>query len=399
VPLSLLLAQLLLLRGAKQVLTLRGPRGVRRGAALRDLGIIEDGAILIRDGVIAEIGSTRRLENLKDARAAIEIPANGRIIVPGFVDAHLSLKIDSTRSGEKHFHKRKSMVDFYEGSLSLLRSCLHHGTLTADVKAGGSELNRSLDVPVLRKLADIGTNPICTMRTWHVGNMLEGAVDTELLALLGKIARRKLIHSIEFNGPSSRAVDLDLLAAIANSQIAIKVSWAGGTGEQLSHCLEHFRPVAVYCVAPGLLSSGEAAVLANSYSLAVLGAGKEVFEGPALRTGRELVDAGVAVALSSGYDSGSAASFSMQMSLALAVVRLGLTVEEAFSAATINAAYAAGRGDVVGSLELGKKADLLLLNASDYREVPSHFGVNHVDMVIRDGNIVLNRTRWKAMHN
>jgi imidazolonepropionase len=87
----------------------------------------------------------------------------------------------------------------------------------------------------------------------------------------------------------------------------------------------------------------------------------------------------------------------MQISLALAVVRLGLTAEEAFSAATINSAYAAGRGDVTGSIEVGKHADLLLLNTPDYREVPSQFGVNHVDMAIRGGNVVLNRTRWKAM--
>ncbi|MBV8896013.1 MAG: hypothetical protein JO051_05865, partial [Acidobacteriaceae bacterium] len=111
------MAQLLLLQGAKQVLTLRGPRGVRRGAALRDLGVIEDGAVLLRDGVIAEVGSTRRLENLKDARAAIEIPANGRIVVPGFVDAHVSLRIDPAHSGEKQIHRRQSMLYFYDDSL------------------------------------------------------------------------------------------------------------------------------------------------------------------------------------------------------------------------------------------------------------------------------------------
>jgi imidazolonepropionase len=232
-----------------------------------------------------------------------------------------------------------------------------------------------------------------------VGNTPQRQHDPELLALLAKMAGRKLIQFIEFNGQSGHAVDLELLAAIADSQIGTKVNWAGGSGDELLRCLQQFRPVAVYCVAPGSLTGAEAAILATSSSLAVLGAGKEVFEGPALRTGREMVDAGVAVALSSGYDSDSAASFSMQMSLALAVVRLGLTVEEAFSAATINSAYAAGRGELVGSLEVGKKADVLLLNASDYREVPGQFGVNHVGMVIRDGNIVLNRTRWKAMHN
>ncbi len=382
------------------MLSLRGPRGVRRGTQLRDLGIVEDGAVLIRDGLIAEVGSTRRIENLKDARTAIEIPADGRIIVPGFVDPNLSLKLKPAQAGEKHFHKRKTMMEFYEGSLSLFRACLQHGTLTAEVKASGGELNRSLDVPVLRKLADIGNNPICTVRTWHIGNTPGRPPDEDLLNTLAVMASKRLIRFVEFCGQDCHAGHLELMSAVADrSDIGVKLTWAGDSSKDLFRYLQQFRPVTVYCTAPPLLSATETAVLAGASSIAVLAAGKEVFEGLSSRIGRDLLDAGAAVALSSGYDSESAASYSMQMSLALAVVRLGLTVEEAFSAATINSAYALGRGDVIGSLEVGKRADLLLLNASDYREVPGQFGVNHVAMAIRDGNVVLNRTRWKAMRN
>jgi imidazolonepropionase len=73
-----------------------------------------------------------------------------------------------------------------------------------------------------------------------------------------------------------------------------------------------------------------------------------------------------------------------------------LTVEQAIAAATINAAYAIGRGHEIGSLEVGKRADLLVLNLSDYREIPRRFGINHVKMVVRDGNLVLNTSRSKA---
>jgi len=377
------------------VLTLRGPKGVRRGALLRDLGIIEDGAVLIRDGVIAEVGSTRRIENLKDARTAIEIPANGRIIVPGFVDANLSLNLNGRA---KQVHRRKSILDFYDGSLSLLRACLQHGTLTADVKASAGGLNCNLEIALLRKLADIGSNPICTVRTWHLGNTLDQQ-DGELVTTLGAMARKKLIRFVEFNGQSSHPQALQLLSTLADSEIGIKLSWGGGADAELFRCLQQFQPVTVYCLAPASLSLKETTMLANASSIAVFAVGKQVFEGSASRVGRDMVDAGGAIALSSGYDSGSAASFSMQLSLALAVARLGLTVEEAFAAATINAAYAAGCGNVTGSLEVGKRADLLLLNVPDYREVPSQFGINHVDMAIREGNVVLNRTRWKATRN
>src|SRR5271169_1547449 len=81
----------LLVRGARQLLSLRGPSGPRRGAELRNLGVIEDGAVLISDGIIQQIGPSRRVENLAVARSAEEIDANGRVVLPGFVDSHTHL--------------------------------------------------------------------------------------------------------------------------------------------------------------------------------------------------------------------------------------------------------------------------------------------------------------------
>src|ERR1019366_10466194 len=75
-------------RGARQLLTLRAPKEPRRGAALDDLGIIHDGSLLIRDGIVEEVGTSRRVENLASARDAMEINAAGRVVMPGFVDCH-----------------------------------------------------------------------------------------------------------------------------------------------------------------------------------------------------------------------------------------------------------------------------------------------------------------------
>jgi imidazolonepropionase len=111
---------------------------------------------------------------------------------------------------------------------------------------------------------------------------------------------------------------------------------------------------------------------------------------------RKLASVGGAIALASGYDAKDAPIFSMQMVVALAVLRLRLSVEQAITATTINAAHALGLGNEVGSLEAGKRADLLVLNLSDYREIPRRIGVNHVAMAMRDGNLVINRKRAKA---
>jgi imidazolonepropionase len=110
----------------------------------------------------------------------------------------------------------------------------------------------------------------------------------------------------------------------------------------------------------------------------------------------EVVESGGAVALSSGYDAMEEMNFNMQFVVALAVMRLRLTVEQAIVAATINPAYAMHRGDEVGSLEVGKRAEILVLNLDDYRELPRRLGTNHVGMVFRRGHLVMNRTRWRV---
>lgn len=386
------MAQLILLRGAKQLLTLRGPSGVRRGAALQDLAIIEDGSVLIRDGIIAAVGSTRRLENLKEARTALEIPVNGRVVMPGFVDASLGLSLDHAR----HAQKRKKTGEFYEESLALLRSCLQHGTLAADIKATAGDERFHADVSMLRKLGAIGSNPVRMVRTWRINRAPTVPPDQpdDFEKTFETLMRRKLIHFIELTRESDAALKAATLAAAREAKIGVKLLWRGGAPEVLADLLNRLHPRSVSCVSP--LNPIEFAILLKTPTIAVFATGKEVFEGPAILSARQILDAGGAVALSSGYGYASSASFSMQMSLALAVARLGLTPEEAFTAATINAAYAAGCGQVSGSLECGKQADILILNVSDYREIPRQFGINHVDMALRQGNIVLNRTRWKA---
>jgi imidazolonepropionase len=379
----------ILLRGAKQLLTLRGPSSARRGAALQELGIIEDGSVLIRDGLIASVGPTRRIENLKAAQGALEIPVEGRIITPGFIDAslHLSLRRSETSN------QPKRIADFHEDSLNLMRSCLQHGTITADIKGSADDQNFHSDIAVFRKLAKIGSTPVRMMRTWRVGSGVTRAAPDDLLSTLETLLRRNFIDGISITPRDPDDFDTDAVVAAQAAGLPVKMLWSGPSKDALAELLDQLNPHSVYAhhfddLAPEALG--------NSPTIAVLAAGKQLFEGPIGTAGRELVDAGAAIALSSGYQSTTAGNFSMQMSIALAVARLGLTPEEAWTAATINAAYAAGCGDVTGSLEVGKQADLLILNVTDYRDIPRQFGMNHVAMVFRDGVMVLNRTRWRA---
>ncbi len=320
---------------------------------------------------------------------------NGRIVTPGLIDANLSLNLDSAH----YLDKRRKAGEFYDESLALMRSCLQHGTLAADIKASADAEHFHADISVLRKLASIGNNPVRMVRTWRIAgrSRLRPPEPDDFHETLNVLIRRKLIHFIEMTGEPETPLDGPRLAAAREARIGIKLLWPGGTAEALANLLDRLHPRSVSCLPH--LSAAESISLAKTPSIAVFATGKDLFEGPTASSARQIADAGGAIALSSGYESTSAASFSMQMSLALAVVRLGLTAEEAFSAATINAAHAAGCAHLTGSLELGKQADLLILNVGDYREVPRQFGINHVDMAIRQGIIVLNRTRWKAAAN
>jgi len=385
-------AQVFLLRGAKQLLTLRGPSGLRRGAALQDLGIIEDGSVLIRDGIIAAVGSTRRLENLKEARTAIEVPANGSIVMPAFVDASLHLSLGANGSPE---HKRKKLAEFYDQTLSLMRACLQHGTLTAEAKANGHAGNFPSDIAVLRQLSTIGNQPVGMIRTWRIAgsSLSTESLTPEFREALNAISVKKLVQSVEVMPHPGQPLQPELLAAAQHRNWAVKLHWSGGSADILADYLAHFNPATVCC--PCNLSSDECSVLARQPAAIVFAPGREIVEDRSGDAMLRLFEAGAAIAIGSGYDAAESPTFSMQMAVALAVLRSRLSVEAAITAATINAAYAVGCGHLRGSLEFGKRADVLVLNVPDYREIPRRFGVNHVGIAIRDGNLVLNRTRWK----
>ncbi|HEY3936711.1 MAG TPA: amidohydrolase family protein [Bryobacteraceae bacterium] len=321
--------------------------------------------------------------------------------MPGFVDPGIQLTLNGPHGSRKAAPKRKKLADFRAESLTLLRSCMQHGTLNVQAKAFGNDAAANFDLPVLRQLARIGDNPVGMVRSWRLNCPPTDGPPAwaELAAKLSFLKRHKLAESIEVSFPpeqsaSQEAVMGRLGTAIAQAGLNLSLLWNGGSAELLTQFFSQTHPRSVFC--PAELTSAECAVLAGSSTIAVLSPCKELLEERNNTFVPHLAAAGGAIALTSGYDSNEAPIFSMQMVLALAVFRLRLSIEQAIAAATINAAHAIGAGGEIGSIETGKRADLLVLNLPDYREIPRRFGINHVGMVIRDGNLVLNRNRVKA---
>ncbi len=375
------------------MLTLRGKPGVRRGSEFGNLEIIEDGSVFIQDGKIVSVGSTRRLENLKEIRGALDIPVHNCLVMPGFVDPCIRLSL--VAKDDKGRLKRRRLNSFHEASLALMRSCLQHGTLNAGIKASSGLDKLGADVALLRQLARMGNNPIVLTRIWHPASSFADMPSAQTLAgTLNTIAKRKLADCIELNTDSNANGLMALVSSMNPAEMMTSLHWQGDSDEKLAAALQSSLSSSIFCD-EGLSSKG-CKLLAESASIAVFKAGDALLDEKPRGSLRALADGGGAIALGSGYDAQSEPNYNMQLVLALAVRRLQLTIEEAIVATTINAAYALNCGEQVGSLEPGKRADVLVLNLSDYREIPRRLGVNHVAMAIREGTLVINRTRWRV---
>jgi len=388
----------LLVRGARQLLTLRGSAEPRRGSALQELGIIRDGALLIEDGRVVEVGVSRRVENLALGRRSQELDATGRVVMPGFVDCHAHLvrgavwlddhepacgtefTVQGLRnaSGKRLEGRARQFVD----------AMARHGTTTLEAKAGHG-LDARSELKILRAQCKLDRAPLDIASTFLTPRSVP-APDAGYLAwlcaeLLPAIRRRKLARFAGFRcgGVFSDEEGRRYLATARDLGFRIKIhasqSPAGNAVrlavETEAASVEHLRDA----------GAAEAGLLARSSTMAVLLPGEAFHPGMRCARARQLIDAGAAVAVGSNFNPGAASTYNMAAIVALACARLGMSPAEAICAATFNAACAIGAGHAAGSLEVGKPADLIVLNAPDYREIPYHFGVNLVNRTVKRG--------------
>lgn len=409
----------ILVRGARQLLTLRGPGGPRRGTALNQLGIIEDGSLLIADGLIQDVGSTRRVENLAAARHASEIPAEGRVVMPGFVDSHTHLisgqpRLDDFEMESAHGPggavldarmilpnvadvRRTSARKLESGAARILHGFLRHGTTTVEAKSGYG-LNRTGELKILRVLAALQRQPIELVPTF-LGAMIPGPEFTDrpdeyinwlCSDLLPVVRRRKLARFVDVccdRGAFTTAQARRCLQAAAALGFKLKVHTGQSANVGGVALAVEFGATSVDHLAHS--SEADAVLLGGCGTIATLLPGA-VFHlgGEQYPPARLLMERGAAVALASNYSRVTTPSYNMQMILSLACRKMQMTPSEAISAATINAAHAVADGQRTGSLEVGKAADLIVLDVPDYREVAYDFGANMVSLTMSKGKVV-----------
>jgi len=406
-----------LLKGARQLLTLRGDNRPRRGDALRDLGIVPDGAVLIQDGAIVEVGPERRIAKLPGARRAREIDAAGRVVMPGFVDSHTHLVFGRPRlldyemrlAGASYSEIAAAgggIVSSVQAVRSLpaaqleaqarafLREMARHGTTTLEAKSGYG-LDKATELKTLRLLAALAGHPLDIVATYlgahvpppDIPHCADDYVDWMGTAMLPFIRRRRLARFVDVYSDKG-AFTLD------QSRRHLENARRLGFGLKI-HAEQFSRTGAARLAvqmnaasADHLEQAGEEDIraLANSNTIATLLPGSVFHLGlPTYAPARAFIDAGAAVALATDFNPGTSPTYSMQMVLSLACTQMRMSPAEAIAAATINGAHAIGCANRVGSLEPGKHADLLVLNASDYRELPYYFGSNNVSLTMKRG--------------
>ena len=417
----------LLILHARQLITCASD-GPKRGDALTDVDLIEDGAVAISDGKIVAVGPSANLQARYSARTIID--ATGKVVSPGFVDAHTHVVYAGDRVAE--FEMRIRGATYMEimaaggGIVSSMRAVraapvaqlaaetrkrldemLMLGTTTAEVKTGyglSTEAEMKL-LQTIEQLAD--SHPMTLIPTFLGAHAVppdyKGRTDAYVDLVVDE-----MIPAAAAWYENSRFARADIpffcdvfceagVFDVAQSRRVLEAGLAHGMIPKLH--ADEFENLGGVTLAVELEAASvdhldvtppeDVARLAASDTVGVVIPAVNFNLGSChFADARGLIDAGVALALATDINPGSAPTPSMPMVMAIATRYQRLLPAEALNASTINAAYAIGLGDKIGSLQAGKQADILILDTSDYRHLAYEFGKNFVETVIKAGKIV-----------
>lgn len=413
----------MLIHSSSQLLTLAN--GPQRGKALGTLGILEKGAVVVRDEKIVAVGTTAELWASYPNEPRLD--ANGSVLMPGFVDPHTHVIWAGDRANE--FEMKMAGAKYLDilaaggGIISTVRATrtasietliaqtrprllrmFRNGTTTAEAKTGYG-LQTATELRLLKALLALDDeNPIDLVMTFLGAHAIapefkdnpQGYTDLVCETMLPILKEWWETHAPRLALPfvdvfcETKAFDLH-----QSRQILKK---AKELGFPLKIHADEFDNIGGASLAVELgaasadhlvkTSDADIAALASSDTVAValpctpFGLAEKEYT-PA----RKLLDAGAILALATDCNPGTSWNESMQMAIALSCRYMGLTPAQAIAAATINSAHAIRRSDVIGSIEVGKQADMLILSVPDYRHIGYRYGTNLVKQVIKRGQV------------
>ena len=414
----------MLIHSASQLLTMAG--SPQRGSALGQLGLIEDGAMLVQGQAIAEVGPSDKLRAAHPGEP--EIDATGCVVMPGFIDPHTHLIWAGDRAAEFELRlqgktyleilaagggilstvratRAASLDTLQDETRPRLRTMLAYGTTTAEAKTGyGLEIETeikllqallalNLEGPLDLAITFMGahaiapeyqgdpenyTTVVCTnmlpaIHEWWLDNAPDQPLPfVDVFCETGAFSLEQSLRILQ----AARVLGFPLKIHADEFDNLGGAAMAASLGAVSADHLVTTSPEDI--IALGKSNTVAVALPCTPFGLA------EAHYTPA----QDILKAGGLLALATDLNPGTAWCGNMQFTIALACRYLKLTPAQAIAAATINAAAAIGRADRIGSLESGKQADVIILDIPDYRHLGYRFGTNLVQRVIKKGQIV-----------
>ena len=408
----------LIIKNASELVTCRG-KAPKKGADMSDIGIIYNGSVVIEDGIIVDVDEASNISSRYDESEYEVIDASEKAVLPGFIDSHTHLIFGGYRADEFSWRLRgdtymsimergggitssvratRSTVleEFVETGRKRLDKMMAFGVTTVEGKSGygldeETEIRQLEAMRILNEshpvdIAATFLGPHSVLPEWKgkedefIDYMIEvmKKVRERNLAEFADIFCEKNVFSIEQSRrflKSAKEMGLKLkihadeIVRLGGAELAAELG-AVSADHLLQASDEGIRMMAENHVVATLLPA-TAFCLKEDYARA-----------------RDIIDSGCAVALATDFNPGSCFTNSIPLVIALAAIQMRMSVEEIITALTINAASALSRQDSIGSIEAGKKADIIILEFPSIHFLPYHAGVNIVETVIKNGVVV-----------
>lgn len=409
----------ILITNIGQLLTM-DVKGPVKGSRMNDIAILADAAVAIVDSKVSWVGSAKKAADIQADRV---IDAEGKLVTPGLVESHTHLVFGGSR--EEEMAMKQQGVPYLDilakggGILSTVRSTREasydtllertlfhldrmamHGITTVEAKSGYG-LNEETEMKQLNVAKEANAqHPLDVVSTFMGAHAIppeykddpDGFLD-EMAALFPEIKKRNLAEFVDiFTESNVFSVEQSrrYLQKAKENGFDVKIhadeiDTLGGTelaAELGAISAEHLA----------VASDAGITELAASNTVGVILPGTIFYLGTGTYArAREMIDAGAAIAISTDFNPGSSVTENLQLIMSLAALRLKMSPAEIWHAVTVNAAHAIGRGHEAGTIAAGRAADIVIWDAPNYMYMPYHYGVNHANKVIKNGQVLYER--------
>lgn len=409
----------ILITNIGQLLTM-DVKGPVKGSRMNDIAILADAAVAIVDSKVSWVGSAKKAADIQADRV---IDAEGKLVTPGLVESHTHLVFGGSR--EEEMAMKQQGVPYLDilakggGILSTVRSTREasydtllertlfhldrmamHGITTVEAKSGYG-LNEETEMKQLNVVKEANAqHPLDVVSTFMGAHAIppeykddpDGFLD-EMAALFPEIKKRNLAEFVDiFTESNVFSVEQSrrYLQKAKENGFDVKIhadeiDTLGGTelaAELGAISAEHLA----------VASDAGITELAASNTVGVILPGTIFYLGTGTYArAREMIDAGAAIAISTDFNPGSSVTENLQLIMSLAALRLKMSPAEIWHAVTVNAAHAIGRGHEAGTIAAGRAADIVIWDAPNYMYMPYHYGVNHANKVIKNGQVLYER--------